>query len=166
MEMMTVTASVAGGDVTGVLDADGTVRIALPGGIVWDRTTLERHLEALGRRLCAARARAFFAAVSAASGATVTREPPALGRRELEYVARRAAIVACGRSCDGRVTARVTGLRRWDVRVEPGWSDPRASIEEAATALVRDQQRQIRALKRTVWPHMETGDPHKWPNGQ
>lgn len=150
-DRLRVAASVAGGAVAGELDGAGTVRIALRDGVWHDREALERHLEALGRRLWAARTRAYLAAVSAASGAPVTREPPAVGRRELEYVVRRAAVVACGRSADGRVSVRVKGMREWRVRVEPGPGDPSEAVREAGEALVRDQLRQVRALKRTIW---------------
>lgn len=115
---------------------------------------------------------------------------------------RRAAIVASGRSRDGRVTVRVEGMRRWRVEIAPDpamrrrgevdqgaaqWSAGQqgagqcgeadvgagqceaevragqrvteAAVQEAAEAMLRDQMRQIRALKRTVWQPRGTADP-------
>jgi hypothetical protein len=97
----------------------------------------------LGRRLFVARRRAALAA------AGLAREPVPVGWRELAYVDGRDRIVACGRSADGRVEVRVEGMRRWRVRVAAGGDA--AAVEEAAEALLRDQWRQVRALKRRIW---------------
>ncbi|WP_432838945.1 hypothetical protein [Dactylosporangium sp. CA-092794] len=110
-----------------------------------DPAALAARLESLGRALFAARTRAFLAA----HGDGAVREPAAVGWRAEAYVKGRAAIVACGRSRDGRVAVRVEGMRRWRVDVEPGADG--AAVQEAAEALLRDQAARIRQLKRTIW---------------
>ncbi|MFB9415938.1 hypothetical protein ACFFSQ_48215 [Dactylosporangium matsuzakiense] len=101
----------------------------------------ERDLERLGRSLWARRTRAFL------GRAGLEREPRPAGWRAEEYVRRRAGIVACGQS--GSVHIQVRGMRTWRVAIT---GRPTArDIEEAADALIRDQQVKIRALKRTIW---------------
>ncbi|MEV8517884.1 hypothetical protein [Dactylosporangium sp. NPDC051484] len=157
-----VRASVAGGAVAGELTGTAGLRVALHASVLRDATALARHLEALARALWVARTRAFLAAVSAAAGEPVAREPPALGRRAQEYVARRAVIVARGCSRDGLVAVRVEGMRRWRVEIAPeacaSVAVAEAAVREAGEALLRDQAARIRALKRTIWQPVGTAD--------
>lgn len=98
-------------------------------------------LEALARALWAARTREVL------RRAGLTREPAPIGRRAGEYVRQRARIVACGRSRDGKVCVRATGMRGWSVTGDL----TTARVQEAAEALIADQQGKVRALKRAIW---------------
>jgi hypothetical protein len=142
------------GGVTAELVGRATVHIGFAPGVFrsLDERALERRLAALARLLWAGRMRDYFAAVSEAFGESVTREPPAVGRRDVEYVAARDRIVACGRSRDGGVAVRVLGMREWRVEVAPGLDEEalKRAVTEAAEALIADQLRQVRALKRTI----------------
>ncbi|MER7283834.1 hypothetical protein ABT369_56420 [Dactylosporangium sp. NPDC000244] len=102
-------------------------------------------LEAIGRALWAARTR------EALRRAGLTREPAPIGWRAQEYVRRRAEIVACGRSWDGRLELR--GMRVFRVVGEV----TRDRVQEAAAALIRDQREQVRALKRGIWQPAGSG---------
>ncbi|WP_432991047.1 hypothetical protein [Dactylosporangium sp. CA-233914] len=141
--MAMIRASVLGGAIAGALEDDRRVRVVLRADVVRDRARLARGLEALGRALWAARTRAFLEAAGA------DREPVPMGWRATEYVRRRAAIVACGRSRDGAVTVRVAGMRDW--RVEIAGDVTERKVQEAAEELLRDQGARILALKRTIW---------------
>jgi hypothetical protein len=112
-----------------------------PGRIEIDGVGDARDLEALARALWAARTREVL------RRAGLTREPAPIGRRAEEYVRRRAQIVACGQSRDGKVRIRARGMRDWSVT-----GDITAErVQEAAEALIADQQGKVRALKRAIW---------------
>nr|BFE55674.1 hypothetical protein GCM10020063_002000 [Dactylosporangium thailandense] len=102
-------------------------------------------LEAIGRALWAARTRETL------RRAGLTREPAPVGWRAQEYVRRRAEIVACGRSRDGRLELR--GVRVFRVAGEV----TRDRVQEAAAALIRDQREQVGALKRRIWQPAGSG---------
>jgi hypothetical protein len=145
--METITRAAGGVAVT--LRGDGRrLEVTLRGS-----TVLARDLEALGRALWAARSRAVLDAAGMAA------EPVVAGWRAEAYVAGRAAIVARGRSLDGLVAVQATGMRRWRVHVAPGASA--AAVREAGEALIEDQERQIRALKRTIWQPEGTGNARR-----
>jgi hypothetical protein len=159
LDGLRVRASVADGGISGELRGRTTVEVACAPWVyrTLDERSLERHLAALAKLLWAARMRNYFAAVSDAFGETVTREPPALGRRDVEYVEARDRIVARGTSLDGRVAIEVLGMREWRVSVADGTLRDRElprQVRQAAEALIQDQLRQIRLLKRrkgTIW---------------
>ncbi|MGI5238010.1 hypothetical protein [Dactylosporangium sp. CA-139066] len=132
---------------TATLSADGRrIQVAICRGMPINPTCLER----LARALWAGRTRAVLDAAGAAS------EPAALGWRAEAYVAGRAGIVARGRSRDGSVAVETVGMRQWRVHIQPGAGG--AAVEEAGEELLRDQARQIRALKRTIWQPGGTGN--------
>jgi len=152
LDSLRVHASVMDGGICGELQGRTTVRITVAPWVVVNDRGLERHFESLARLLWAARMRAYFAAVSEAFGERVTREPVPVGSRDVAYRTARDGIVARGSSRDGRVVVEVLGMRQWRVAVR-GAADTAlgSAAQEAAEALIRDQIRQVRGLKRTIW---------------
>jgi hypothetical protein len=159
LDGLRVRASVADGGIRGELRGRASVEVTFAPWVcrMLDERSLERHLAALAKLLWAARMRDYFAAVSEAFGETVTREPPAAGRRDVEFVQARDRIVARGSSVDGRIAIEVLGMRAWRVTVADGTLRARElpqQVREAAEALIQDQLRQVRLLKRergTMW---------------
>ncbi|BCY05676.1 hypothetical protein [Actinoplanes sp. L3-i22] len=159
LERMRVRVSVAGGAITGELSDNDRVELSFAPGY-YDRVSepaLEEHLVALARVMHAEYVRQYFQAVSAAYGRTISKDPPAIGRQDREYTARRAELVAEGRSADDRISVTVRGMRSWRVRIAPGTQralDERqfaVSFGAAAHALIRDQFAGVRVLKNHVY---------------
>jgi hypothetical protein len=159
LDRMRVSASVAGGAVTAELfDNDHVDLSFVPGyyGRV-DEPALEENLVSLARLMYADYLRQYFRAVSAAFEQAVTKDPPAIGWRDKEYVDRRQELVAEGGSADNRITVTVRWMCSWRVRIAPGtlrMLDERrfsTGFGEAAQALIRDQFAGIRALKNHVY---------------
>lgn len=159
LDRMQVRASVAGSPVAGFLHDRDEVEISFAPGYYdrADEAPLERHLAALARVLWAEYMRQYYAALSTAFGLTVTKDPPAIGRQDKEYVALRQDLVAEGWSGDGRILVTVRGMETWNVRVTPGTlrelteAEFVTQLREAAGALIRHQFAGIRELKNRVY---------------
>lgn len=105
---------------------------------------LERRLTTLANLLRVARTREYERIYREVTGDSSGDEKPTTVR-DLEWHAEREELEAVGSSSDGRITVRVTGMRRWQVSVRSGTLralDERqfvAAVGEAAGALIRDQ---------------------------
>ncbi len=126
----------------------------------YDRCTegdLERKLGALASLLWVARMREYWEVRSKDAGERITGEPKPISPRAVRYCAEREALVARGRSADGRVSVSVEGMRNWTVKVTPGTVraideyEFAASAGQAAAELIRDQYQKIAALKLTIY---------------
>jgi hypothetical protein len=159
LDRMRVRASVHGGAVTAELHDHDEVDISFAPDYYGrvSVATMEQHLTSLGRLLRTEYFRQYYAAVSEAFRQTVTREVPAIGRQDREYVSLRRDLVAEGRSSDGRITVTVRGMEHWDVRIADGTAYEITEAEfigglrEAAGALIRHQFAGIRELKNRVY---------------
>jgi hypothetical protein len=116
---------------------------------------LQTQLEQLGRLLWAAWMREYHAIVSAEHHQIYQEKRP-VAERDVEFVRKRANLIAHGRSSDGRIRVAVRGMREWKVWV----ATEAKSISEAeftkqaaiaARALIDDQRMKIRELKVTTF---------------
>jgi hypothetical protein len=101
LDRMRVHASVAGGAISGVLHDSDKVDLSFAPG-QYDRiseSAMTDYLVSLARVIHAQYVRQYFQAVSEASGRTITKESPAIGRQDKEYAAQRQELVAEGRVC-------------------------------------------------------------------
>ena len=118
--------------------------------------TLEQQLAALARLLWADRMRQYQAARADAFGQHMAESPPATAT-DRAYDEARDALVAEGRSSDGRLSITVRGMRAWSVRIAAGTVaslDERAFVDQvqtAAAALIEDQLAGIGQLKREIY---------------
>ncbi|WFE23647.1 hypothetical protein O7621_10445 [Solwaraspora sp. WMMD937] len=159
LDNMHVTAVAPGGAISGELRGRDCVRVTFAAGrYQWlDERYVEQQLAALGRLLWAGRMKAYWAAVSEALGTPVSGEDPPVGPRDVDYQSARGGIVAEGRSDDGSVQIEVRGMRDWTVRIVPGSlrrfreDEFSVRVQQAATALIRDQFAQVRSLKDSIY---------------
>jgi hypothetical protein len=159
LDRMRVHASVAGGAITGELHDHDRVDVSFAPGF-YARSTdtaLEQHLVSLARLMRAEYVRQYYAAVSTAFRRTITKDPPPIGPRDMDYAERRQELVAEGRSSSGRITISVRGMQSWRIRIAPGTvralneTQFAEQFREAATALIRNQFAGIRALKNRIY---------------
>jgi len=139
----------------------GRTQIALSFARGWydrcDEGDLERKLGALATLLWTARMRRYWEVRSQDAGERITGEPKPISPRAVAYREARAALVAHGRSADGRVTVSVEGMRQWTVRVQRGTAraldehEFAAAAGQAAAELIQDQYRKIAALKLKIY---------------
>lgn len=159
IDAIRVRASSSDGAVSAELSGRTRVTLSVEPG--WYRRCTERDLErrlaALAERLWAARTREYWRVLSRNADQPITGEPRPIGTRAVAYRAARDALVARGRSADGRVSVAVEGMRRWTVHVQPGTvraldeAGFAAAAGAAAADLIRDQYRKIAVLKREVY---------------
>jgi hypothetical protein len=122
-----------------------------------DEADLERRLVAVATLLWTARMRRYWEVLSQDAGERITGEPKPISPRAVAYCEARDALVAYGRSADGRVSISVEGMRRWSIRVQPGTVraldeyEFAVSAGEAAAELIEDQYRRIGALKLEIY---------------
>jgi hypothetical protein len=122
-----------------------------------DESDLERRLGALATLLWTARMRRYWEVLSLDAGERITGEQTPAGPRAMAFREARDALVARGRSADGRVSVAVEGMRRWTVRVRRGTVQTideyafAAAAGAAAAELIEDQYRQIAALKLEIF---------------
>ncbi|MDT5040467.1 MAG: hypothetical protein QOE51_1452 [Actinoplanes sp.] len=122
-----------------------------------DETELERKLSSVATLLWTARMRRYWEVRSADAGVRISGEPKPIGPRAVAYHQARDALVAHGRSADGRVSAVVEGMRRWTIQVRRGTireideHEFAAAAGQAAAELIQDQYRKIAALKLTIY---------------
>lgn len=159
LDDMHVRVTAPGGDISGELRGRDQVHIAFAAGrYQWlSEQYVEQQLAALGRLLWAGRMKAYHAAVSAALQMPVDRDEPPASPRDVDYYAARDNLVARGACVDNSVHIEVHGMRSWAVRIVPGSlrrfreDEFAVRVQEAATALVRDQFAQIRMLKDQIY---------------
>nr|MDT0657600.1 hypothetical protein [Micromonospora sp. DSM 115978] len=144
-----------GGGIVAELVGRSEVRLSFaPGRYArYGERELEAHLASVGRLLWAERMRAYYAAVSDAFDERVTGEPKPVSPRDRDFQAGRDALLAEGRSGDGRIYVGVRGMRFWVVHIAAGTvrllTEPEFAerAAEAARELITDQQARVRALK-------------------
>jgi hypothetical protein len=159
LENMRVRVHVPGAGLEGELRGRTGVRISFEPGTYEFRTErdLERHLASLARLLWAGRMKEYYAALSEALGEQISGESPPISLRDQEYDGARDALVAEGRSADGRIYVSVRGMRDWTVRIAENTVRTLredqfvAAVGEAAAALIQDQFAKIRRLKDEIY---------------
>lgn len=155
LEAMRVRALAPGGGIGGELRGRDQVHLSFPPGRYhwFNERELEQQLAGLGRLLWAGRMKKYYAAVSEAFGEPVSGESPPISPRDQDFYAARAELTAEGISADGLVRIQVCGMREWTVRIANGTirrlteEQFTVRVQEAATALIRDQFAKIRFLK-------------------
>ncbi|MEU4426100.1 hypothetical protein AB0F81_36230 [Actinoplanes sp. NPDC024001] len=159
LDDLRVRATTPDGAMTAELHGRSALRLTFARGW-YDRSTddeVTRKLTALAGRLWVARTREYWRILGAESGEYLTGEDRALGTRADAYREGRNALVAEGRSENGRVTIRVSGMRSWTVDVIPGTihtcdeHEFAAMVEQAGAELIRDQYRKIARLKGEIY---------------
>jgi hypothetical protein len=162
LDRLQVRTELPGTGITGTV-RDRTELILSFAGNTYYRSTddeLAHRLTNLGRLLWVAWTRGYYEELSAVSGSIIRGERPAQSAKELEYVQRRAQIVAEGRAADGRIRVTVQGLQALAAHIQPGTlralSEEEFIIEarKAVRAMLEDHQDKIIALKVQVY-----GDP-------
>jgi hypothetical protein len=144
-----VSARMRGRDDIKVMFAPGFLRRA-------NINQVQIQLEQLGRLLSTAWMREYQRIVSDEHQQTYEESRP-INALDYEFLARRAGLIAQGRSDDGRIDIAVRGMRQWRVRVAPSaLSSMREDefalqVAVAARELVSDQRAKIRELKVTTY---------------
>jgi hypothetical protein len=122
-----------------------------------DESDLERKLAALASLLWVDRMREYWKVRSDDAGERITGEPKPISPRAVRYRDERDALVARGRSADGRVSVSAEGMRNWTVKVAPGTVrgideyEFAAAAGQAAAELIQDQYQKIAALKLKIY---------------
>lgn len=159
LDEMHVRVTAPGGDLSGELRGRDQVRIAFAAGrYQWlSEQYVEQQLAAVGRLLWAARMKAYHAAVSDALQMPVDRDEPPVSQQDVDFTAARDNLVAQGACADNSVHIEVRGMRSWTVAIAPGSlrrfreDEFTVRVQEAATALIRDQFAQVRSLKDRIY---------------
>jgi hypothetical protein len=118
---------------------------------------LAHKLSSMSSRLWVARMREYWTVRSRDAGEIITGEVKPISPRAIAYREARNALVARGRSGDGRVSIAVEGMRSWTVTVAPGTvraldeHEFAAAAGEAAAALIQDQYQKVAMLKAEIY---------------
>jgi hypothetical protein len=159
LDNMHVRVTAPGGEISAELRGRNQVQITFAAGrYQWlTEQYVEQQLAALGRLLWAARMKAYHAAVSDALQMPVDRDEPPVSQQDVDFYAARDNLVARGGCADSSVHIEVRGMRDWTVAIAPGSlrrfreDEFTVRVQEAATALIRDQFAQIRSLKDQIY---------------
>jgi hypothetical protein len=147
-----VRAQLPDGSLAAELTGRGEVRLTVRDYARLTEPELSRRIAQLARLLWARRMGEYFRIRSEVTGQRVTRESPALGRRDQEFEAARDDLVVRGRSADGRVEVQTRGMREWTVRIQPGTlralteTQFAVGVGEAAAGLIADQRERLRDI--------------------
>jgi len=170
IDNMRVRVTVPSGAVSAELRGTAGLQLELAPGLYYrtDERELQAELSTAARLLFAARTRAYDDILRRADAYTVTAEN-ASSPLDRQFFQRRDQVVAQGESGDGRVRVRAEGMRDWSVTIAAGTlrqlheGEFAQRVEEAATALIRDQLEKVRQVRAEVYnadlrPHSEGWD--------